>query len=123
MVDLGQHAAIIERKGVRRHEYNTEMDDSYGKRAMDPYLRQKKKIWELNPELDNLKHVYVNGAPGSGKSFMCDMFYDTLDIGTRKKRMHFSEFMLQVHEMEHTVNQKLKGKTGETIAIVGNQLA
>jgi hypothetical protein len=31
--------------------------------------------------------------------------------------------MLMMHEMEHDVNKKLKGKTGETIAIVGNQFA
>jgi predicted ATPase len=37
--------------------------------------------------------------------------------------MHFSEFMLKVHEMEHKVNQKLKGRTGDTIAVVGNLLA
>jgi predicted ATPase len=51
------------------------------------------------------------------------MFYETLDIGDRKVRMHYSEFLLKVHEMEHAVNQKLKGKTGETIAIVGNQMS
>jgi predicted ATPase len=65
----------------------------------------------------------VWGDPGSGKSFLCDMFYETLDIGDRKVRMHYSEFLLKVHEMEHAVNQKLKGKTGETIAIVGNQMS
>jgi predicted ATPase len=51
---------------------------------------------------------------------MMDLFYETLDIGARKKKLHYSEFMLMMHEMEHAVNKKLRGKTGETIAIVGN---
>jgi len=65
--------------------------------------------------------VYLWGDPGCGKSFLVDMFYDTLDVGARKRKMHYSEFMLMMHEMEHEVNKKLKGRTGETIAIVGNQ--
>ena len=67
-----------------------------------------------------MKHVYVYGEPGSGKSYMLDLFYETLDVGERKKKLHYNEFMLMMHEMEHAVNKKLKGKTGETIAIVGN---
>jgi len=70
--------------------------------------------------LNELKHVYVYGGPGSGKSYMLELFYETLDIGARKKKLHYSEFMLMMHEMEHAVNKKLRGKTGETIAIVGN---
>ena len=29
--------------------------------------------------------------------------------------------MLEVHELEHKLNKKLKGRTGDTIAITGNQ--
>ncbi len=70
--------------------------------------------------MNELKHVYVYGEPGSGKSYMLELFYETLDVGARKKKLHYSEFMLMMHEMEHAVNKKLRGKTGETIAIVGN---
>jgi predicted ATPase len=42
---------------------------------------------------------------------------------TPKKRAHFNEFMLEVHQMEHSVNKQLKNKVGETIAIVGNQIS
>lgn len=73
--------------------------------------------------MDSIKSVYLYGEPGCGKSYMMDIFYDTLDVGTRKKKLHYNEFMLLMHEMEHEVNKKLKGKTGETIAIVGNQFA
>jgi cell division protein ZapE len=65
----------------------------------------------------------VHGEPGSGKSHMVDLFYDCLDVGNRKRKMHYNEFMLLMHEMEHSVNKMLKGKTGETVGIVGNQFA
>ena len=124
VVDFGQYSQTIERKGgVKKHEYNTFMDNSYGKKKLDPYVKQKQRIMEEYQDLDVLEHIYVHGDPGSGKSFLCDLFYETLDIGDRKVRMHYNDFLLKVHEKEHEVNKKLKGKTGETIAIVGNELA
>ena len=70
--------------------------------------------------MNAIKPVYIYGEPGSGKSYMVELFYECLDIGKRKQRFHYQEFMLLMHEMEHELNQKLKGKTGETIAITGN---
>lgn len=99
------------------------MDNTYGKKELDPYVKQKQRIQKEYEDLDDLELVYVHGDPGSGKSFLCDLFYETLDIGDRKMRMHYNDFLLKVHEKEHEVNKKLKGKTGETIAIVGNELA
>jgi len=31
--------------------------------------------------------------------------------------------MLKVHQREHKINKKLKGKTGDTITYVGNEFA
>ena len=39
---------------------------------------------------------------------------------SRKKKLHYNEFMLKIHEMEHKVNKKMKGRASETIAVVGN---
>ena len=41
----------------------------------------------------------------------------------RKKKLHYNEFMLQVHQMEHKLNKKLKGRASETIAVTGNMFA
>jgi predicted ATPase len=67
-----------------------------------------------------LKSVYLWGAPGSGKSFLMDLFYDSLDI-KEKRRMHYGEFMLEIHKEEHKINKMLKGKSGDTITAVGNE--
>ena len=42
---------------------------------------------------------------------------------SRKKKLHYNEFMLKIHEMEHKVNKKMRGRASETIAVVGNQFS
>ena len=113
VVDLGQHAKRISRGGSPRA-------DAGEKKERDPLDRSRQIIQSKYAALDSLKQVYVHGEPGCGKSFLCDLLYDSLDLGKRKARFHYTEFILQIHEREHQVNQKLKGRTGETIAIVGN---
>jgi cell division protein ZapE len=49
-----------------------------------------------------------------------EKFYESLNID-KKKFLHYQEFMLQIHEREHKVNKLLKGKSQDTISVVGNQ--
>ena len=48
-----------------------------------------------------------------------DMFYNELPI-KRKTRLHFAEFMLQIHQHEHKINQE-KDRSVDTITKVGNE--
>ena len=48
-----------------------------------------------NPE--GVKGLYIWGGVGRGKTFLMDLFFDTLDI-RRKKRIHFHRMMHEVHE-------------------------
>ena len=57
--------------------------------------------------------IYIHGSVGVGKSMLMDLFYSVCDaghveedveykpIGRRRKRMHFHEFMLDVHQRIH----------------------
>ena len=43
------------------------------------------------------KGFYLFGGVGCGKTFMMDLFYDSAPT-VKKKRMHFSSFMLEIHD-------------------------
>ncbi len=42
--------------------------------------------------------VYLHGGVGCGKSMLMDLFYDCLPDDMHKRRVHFHEFMIEVHD-------------------------
>jgi cell division protein ZapE len=61
--------------------------------------------------------VYLFGGVGRGKSFLMDCFYQSLPL-TRKTRLHFHEFMREVHREL----QELKG-TADPLDELGRRMA
>ena len=57
-----------------------------GKRELDPYQKARNKTVEMYEDLQELKCVYVWGDPGSGKSFIAELLYESLDLGSRKRK-------------------------------------
>ena len=56
------------------------MDKSYGKRDLDPDAKGRIKLRSDYEDLFGLKCVYLWGEPGSGKSFLADLLYASLDL-------------------------------------------
>jgi cell division protein ZapE len=50
--------------------------------------------WWVRPPIP--KGVYMHGGVGRGKSFLMDCFFNAVPL-TRKTRLHFHEFMREVH--------------------------
>lgn len=44
-----------------------------------------------------VKGLYLYGGVGTGKTMLMDLFFDQLPSNWRKKRIHFHDFMLNVH--------------------------
>ncbi|XVF88080.1 hypothetical protein PTKIN_Ptkin19aG0020700 [Pterospermum kingtungense] len=44
-----------------------------------------------------VKGLYLYGGVGTGKTMLMDLFFDQLPSNWRKKRIHFHDFMLDVH--------------------------
>ena len=52
-----------------------------------------------------LKGLYVYGEVGRGKTMLMDLFFATSAV-QRKRRVHFHEFMADVHERIHRIGRR-----------------
>jgi len=75
--------------------------------------------------LPPIKGLYIYGDVGRGKTMLMDFFFAASPV-VRKRRAHFHEFMLDVHERVYVVRQKMKlGKYADEdpIRLVAEELA
>ncbi|MDB5689869.1 MAG: family ATPase [Sphingomonas bacterium] len=63
--------------------------------------------------------IYMWGGVGRGKSMLMDLFFHCVDIAA-KRRVHFHEFMLEVH---HRLRAEREKEKGDPIAAVAADLA
>ena len=54
-----------------------------------------------------IKGLYIHGDVGRGKTMLMDLFFAASAV-KRKRRVHFHEFMADVHERVHAYRQKIK---------------
>jgi cell division protein ZapE len=55
----------------------------------------------------NIKGLYIYGEVGRGKTMLMDLFFEASPV-VRKRRAHFHEFMLDVHERIFGLRQQMK---------------
>jgi protein AFG1 len=51
---------------------------------------------------DSPKGLYLYGGVGCGKTMLMDLFHDACNI-SRKKRVHFHAFMLDIHKSKFSL--------------------
>lgn len=81
--------------------------------------RQKKRwSWWGRPRgVVAPRGLYIWGGVGCGKSFLMDMFFASVP-GKRKQRVHFHQFMQQIHNRLKSV-----GEVVEPLAIIAAEIA
>jgi cell division protein ZapE len=75
--------------------------------------------------LPPIKGLYIYGDVGRGKTMLMDFFFETSPV-ERKRRAHFHEFILDVHERVHAIRQQMKRGEHEgedPIRLVAEELA
>jgi cell division protein ZapE len=69
-------------------------------------------------KLSTLKGLYIYGKVGRGKTMLMDLFFEASRVAS-KRRVHFHEFMAEVHDRIHDFRQKAKaGEIPDEDAIV-----
>lgn len=66
---------------------------------------------------ERIPGVYLWGGVGRGKTYLMDMFYDSL-TGIDKQRVHYHKFMLDIHE-----RLRVLPKSPNPLPIIGKELA
>ncbi|MEC8403791.1 MAG: cell division protein ZapE [Pseudomonadota bacterium] len=61
------------------------------------YTKQSLLKRIINKKMNRPLGMYIYGQVGRGKSMIMDLFYNNIDI-SQKRRVHFNEFMNEVHE-------------------------
>lgn len=61
--------------------------------------------------------IYLWGGVGRGKTYLMDMFYDSLN-GISKQRVHYHKFMLDIHEQ-----LRVLPKSPNPLAVIGRSFA
>ena len=62
---------------------------------------------EIKAGRKNIKGLYIYGGTGSGKTMMLDLFYNSDLVSKKSKnRVHFHEFMIDIHQRLHHLRQK-----------------
>lgn len=97
------------------------------------FFRKKFHLWSFGPPP---RGIYIHGPVGVGKSFLMDLFYESVtvpdnnscrnndshkDTKITKRRVHFHEFMLDVHHRIFVYKQL--HPRGDAIPIIALQLA
>ena len=77
------------------------------------------KIFTKKNDKD-IKGLYLYGGVGRGKSMMMDLFFHLVEI-KEKRRLHFHDFMKEVHQ--RILEKRKIEKNKDTVLLVGQDLA
>ena len=80
-------------------------NDGFFKKVLSRFFKSEKKLG-----------FYLQGGVGVGKTMLLSFFFDNLE--TKKKHIHFNEFMIEFHDFRH--NYKLQGKENSINIFVKN---
>jgi len=85
------------------HAYKTQAEQEQGA----GWIQRLRLRLNAEPTAPAPCGIYIWGDVGRGKSFLMDLFFQNLPLRA-KRRLHFHEFMREVHERLHTLRRQPK---------------
>jgi protein AFG1 len=82
------------------------LSSSWFSSIFDSSIKKSETAKKVN--VDNIKGLYMYGGTGCGKTFIMDLFFEMVPI-KRKKRVHFSNFMIDIHKRLHRLKSVTTG--------------
>ncbi len=84
---------------------------------------KKKSIFSIAKLSPSPRSLYIYGNVGRGKSMLMDLFFEAVpneNTDLKKRRVHFHEFMQEVHARIHKLRQS---GIGDPVAILAREIA
>ena len=78
------------------------------------------KIKKLISKNNDPKGVYLWGSAGSGKTMLMDICYSNSEV-SKKNRIHFQEFMIDIHNRLHGIRKN--SSMGDPLNIVAKEIS
>lgn len=69
------------------------------------------------------KGIYLYGDVGCGKTMLMDLFYNTVPAHLTKRRLHFHQFMQNLHKRSHELKQLHGSPDLDTIPILAAEIS
>ena len=79
---------------------------------------------ETMAQTNHVRGIYVHGGVGCGKTFCMNLFYSCIveseEISHTIQKVHFHQFMLDVHRRMHTIRQQ--GQKGDSLPMIADEI-
>ncbi|MBS0222120.1 MAG: AFG1 family ATPase [Proteobacteria bacterium] len=120
------HADPVQEKVVQRLQSVHDQLATQAKPAARPGLLARLGLGRTEKAPDGPRGLYIWGPVGRGKSMLMDLFFADAPVA-RKRRVHFHEFMLEVHDRLHRRREELAAKgappEADTIVPIAKDIA
>ena len=98
---------IVKKKNITLDDGQAEISYKLDKLTNNLKKLQNQSIFKFFKNSHNIQGIYIYGGVGRGKSMIMDIFFENIQL-TNKRRLHFHDFMKEVHSEIYSIGQDNK---------------